>query len=122
MRRLTTHVVVHRPAGSVMLPAGAALDDADAALVTNSACWVEDGTGETDAGDVGQDEHTPDETWTIEQIRDWAEKTGIDLGKATKKSDLLLIIGDEIDGDHGSGEGPDDGQDVEGAHHGAHVA
>ncbi|VEG28041.1 hypothetical protein [Actinomyces howellii] len=111
MRRLVTHVVVHRPAGSVMLPAGAVLGDEDAALVTNPSAWVDDGAADDDGGAEDEDEgagasgEVPSEAWTVAQIREWAEAHGVDLGRATTKADLLLIIGDELaaEGDAGRG-------------------
>ncbi|MDO4243799.1 MAG: hypothetical protein Q4C85_08610 [Actinomyces sp.] len=110
MKRLTSHVVIHRPAGSVMLPAGAVLGDEDAALVTNPAAYVDDGVvgdggGDESAGEGDAPGEVPSEAWTVAQIREWAEAHGVDLGRATTKADLLLIIGDELaaEGDAGRG-------------------
>lgn len=89
MRRLATAVVVHRPAGSVMLPAGAAPSDEDAKLITNPACWID--VDETPAP-VADEESTPDASWKAEDIRQWAKARGIDLGSAKKKSDMVAVI------------------------------
>jgi|AntRauTorcE11897_2_1112592.scaffolds.fasta_scaffold109390_2 hypothetical protein len=35
---------------------------------------------------------TPDESWTVRNLRVYAGEVGIDLGDATKKSDILATI------------------------------
>ena len=83
MRRLAATVLVHRPAGSVLLPAG---------------CVPGPG-GEGDAV-------VPDESWTITGIQAWAADHGVDLAGARKKEDLLMIVRDET-----SSREDDDGVD-----------
>lgn len=107
MRRLAATVLVHRPAGSVMLPAGSVPGPDDAALITNPACWdADDDTGpETGPGGEG-DAVVPDESWTITGIQAWAADHGVDLAGARKKEDLLMIVRDET-----SSREDDDGVD-----------
>lgn len=107
-RRLATAVLVHRPAGSVMLPAGSVPEPEDAELITNPACWThEPGAHEADPG-TGTDEGTgpmptPDETWKVADLRAWAEHHGIDIGPAKTKDDILMVITDTL-----AGQGDDD--------------
>ena len=95
-RRLATSVVVHRPAGSVLLPAGSVPAAVDAAMITNPACWGVDLDGDAPPSpDDGDTQAVPDASWKVAAIRQWATAHGVDLGSASRKSDLLLIIGDE---------------------------
>lgn len=34
----------------------------------------------------------PDASWTLRELREYAERRGIDLGDATKKADVLAIL------------------------------
>lgn len=91
VRRLATAVVVHHPAGSVLLPAGCAPAPEHAALVTNPACWDDDGDPPEDPA--------PDRSWTVDALRTWAHDHGIDLGAARTKADVLMVITDQTTGD-----------------------
>lgn len=35
---------------------------------------------------------TPDESWTVRNLRAYADEVGIDLGDATRKADILATI------------------------------
>ena len=103
MKRLITSVAVHRPAGSEVLPAGAVLDDDDAALITNPACWEESDSVDSAEQDAEEDHEdfgeAPDDSWSKQRIMDWAAAHGIDLGAAKTKADMLMIIRDAADVD-----------------------
>lgn len=40
-----------------------------------------------------EDGETPDDSWTNQRIKQYAEDNGIDLGGATTKADMLAAIG-----------------------------
>lgn len=114
MRRLATSVAVHRPSGSVILPAGSVPTAADALLVTNPACWEDATDTVDDASDeqVGVREGKPDLSWKKDEIKAWAASRGIDLDPAKTKPDMLAVI--EVTAGVDLGEGPADGDDGEG--------
>lgn len=113
MRRLATSVAVHRPTGSVILPAGAVPSAADAKLITNPACW-EDGELPDDADQPASSDVRPQISWRADEIKEWAEANGIDLGPAKKKADMLDVITVSLEGrkaPEGAGAADDDTED-----------
>lgn len=40
----------------------------------------------------GEPQERPDETWTVSEIRAWADENGIELPKGGRKADLLAAI------------------------------
>lgn len=59
-----------------------------AKLITNPAAWQ--------AEPAEQDDDEPSDSWTVADLRAYAELHDIDLGDATKKADILkAITGDD---------------------------
>lgn len=55
---------------------------------------------------------TPDESWTVAQLREYAGENGIELGNARSKADILAAIEAAGQADEG-GEDDDAGEDDE---------
>lgn len=51
---------------------------------------------------------TPDLSWKVAEIREFAEANGIDLGDAKKKDELLAAIADSSVDAESEGEEPED--------------
>lgn len=49
---------------------------------------------------------TPDKTWKVAELKAYADEHGIGLGEATKKDDILAVIG--AAGEEPGGQEPDD--------------
>lgn len=45
----------------------------------------------------GERSLTPDESWKVAELKDYADHNGVDLGDATKKSDILNVIAGPAD-------------------------
>lgn len=89
-RKLAGYVHVHDGAGNshVFGPADSVPPEL-AKLITNPGVWAE----EPDA------DGEPSDSWTVPDLKAYAELHEIDLGEATKKADILAAIrADEGDG------------------------
>lgn len=78
--------------GNVANAAPAAHDIPDDEQATNPAPGAEAAHAGTDAPGDDADEL---ETMTVSELKSYAETVGIDLGKATKKADIIAIIREE---------------------------
>ncbi|TLF72918.1 hypothetical protein [Nocardia cyriacigeorgica] len=63
-----------------------------AKLITNPAAWQTDPGAAEEVGQVEQGDDEPSESWTVADLRAYAELHDIDLGDATKKADILEAI------------------------------
>jgi len=90
VKRLNTTVHVHVGEGDSRVFGPDDDVPADMAkLITNPAVWADDSAAAADS--------EPSESWTVPQLRAYAEERQIDLGDATKKADILAAL-TEADG------------------------
>ncbi len=58
--------------------------------ITNPAAWEPE--AEPAEPEPSEPAGEPSESWTVPQLRAYAQDKGIDLGEATKKADILAAI------------------------------
>ncbi|MFM9563253.1 MULTISPECIES: Ish1 domain-containing protein [Streptomyces] len=94
MRRVTMKTLYAGPERTVAAGATAEFEDAEAeALVTGGYGVYEGDTRPKPLAEVAEDEDArPSDKWTVDRLKQWATKHGIDLGGATKKADVLAAI------------------------------
>lgn len=72
------------------VPASPDAPDGEQAITTPAATGSEDTSPDGSADDADELE-----TMTVSELKAYAETVGIDLGKATKKADIIAIIREE---------------------------
>ncbi|WP_280449962.1 hypothetical protein [Nocardia brasiliensis] len=83
MRKLTGFVHVHDDKGNSRVYGPGDDVPADVAKrITNPDAWESDDEGDGE----------PSESWTVADLKAYAEQREIDLGDATKKADILAAI------------------------------
>ncbi|MGW5387200.1 hypothetical protein [Nocardia sp. NPDC003963] len=86
-RKLAAYVHVHDAEGtSRVFGPDDVVPDRFAKLITNPAAWAAEPEPELDL------DGEPSESWTVPQLRAYADHHDIDLGEATKKADILAAI------------------------------
>ena len=94
MAKLTGNTVLTRPGtlDLVFLAAGDDVPDWADGLVGNhllaTTSTTDTDQGDTDAAAGG----TPDASWTVADLREWAKTNNVDLDGATAKADILTAI------------------------------
>lgn len=82
-RKLVTTVHVEDEAGTYhVFGPGDNVPDELAKRITNPAVWESNRDSDDD----------PSESWTVADLKAYAELHDIDLGEATKKADILAVI------------------------------
>ncbi|MEU9515915.1 hypothetical protein [Micromonospora sp. NPDC048169] len=86
-RKLAAFVHVHDAEGnSHVFGPDDLVPERFAKLITNPAAWAAEPEPEVDL------DGEPSESWTVAQLRAYADQYGVELGEATKKADILAVL------------------------------
>ncbi|WP_280389307.1 Ish1 domain-containing protein [Nocardia wallacei] len=89
MARLRTFVHVHGEDGPHVFGPDDNVPAWAVKAITNPGVWAEEPEAATSTEAPAGD---PSESWTVAELKAYADEHGIDLGEATKKADILAAI------------------------------
>lgn len=93
-----TEIVTDDPNGEPVVIEGQPVEGGEDEELTGSATLL-DGTIVTElpvVDDAAETEETPDGSWKVPAIENWAKDNGIDLGDAKTKPEKLAVIRDAL--------------------------